>query len=45
MLQNILKNLAIILLFSISTAAFAAGSELHIYFPRKGSVVNSDSIF
>jgi len=42
--QNILKNLAIILLFSVSVTAFAAGNGLHIYFPRKGSVVNSETI-
>ncbi|AEI15632.1 cytochrome C family protein [Flexistipes sinusarabici DSM 4947] len=42
--QNILKNLAIILLFSVSVTAFAAGNGLHIYFPREGSVVNSGTI-
>jgi len=42
--QNILKNLAVILLFSVAVTVFAAGNGLHIYFPRKGSVVNSDSI-
>jgi len=42
--QNILKNLVIILLFSVSVTAFAAENGVHIYFPRKGSVVNSDTI-
>ncbi len=37
--QNILKNLAVILLFSICVTAFAAENGVHIYFPRKGSVV------